>query len=149
LRAPPRARFWDAPANATYVASLLSRRAWLAVDSHAILSSLPGNVGRNQSCFHDQAATFPWRSHALWFLTQMARWGLVDSGLPLRAIAERVYRPDLYAAALAPAGAPIPTMNWKREGEHAADWSLRASPAPIPMAPDLFCDGSAFDPANV
>ncbi len=143
------ARFCDAPANATYVATLLSRRAWLAVDSHAILSSLPGTAGRNRSRFHDHAATYPWRSHALWFLTQMTRWGLIEKGLPLSAIAERIYRPDLYAAALAPTGAPIPTADRKREGEHAADWSLPASPAPIPMGPDLFCDGAVFDPVSV
>ncbi len=143
------ARFCDSPANATYVASLLSRRAWLAVDSHAILSSLPGTVGRNQTRFNDHVATYPWRSHALWFLTQMTRWGLIENGLPLQGIAERIYRPDLYAAALAPTGAPIPAVDRKREGEHATDWSLPASPAPIPMGPDLFCDGATFDPASV
>jgi NitT/TauT family transport system ATP-binding protein/nitrate/nitrite transport system substrate-binding protein len=143
------ARFCYAPANATYVASLLSRRAWLAVDSHAILSSLPGTAGRNQSRFHGSAATYPWRSQALWFLTEMTRWGLIDPGLPLGAIAERVYRPDLYAAALAPVGASIPAMDRKREGEHGVDWSLPASPAPIPMGPDLFCDGAVFDPATI
>ncbi|RBP00951.1 NitT/TauT family transport system ATP-binding protein/nitrate/nitrite transport system substrate-binding protein [Roseiarcus fermentans] len=143
------ARFCDAPANATYVAALLSRRAWLAVDSHAILSSLPGTHGRNETLFHGSAATYPWRSHALWFLTQMTRWGLVEPGLPLRPIAERVYRPDLYAAALAPVGAPIPASDRKREGEHAADWSLPASPAPIPMGPDIFCDGAVFDPETI
>jgi NitT/TauT family transport system ATP-binding protein/nitrate/nitrite transport system substrate-binding protein len=139
------ARFCDVPANASYVASLLSRRAWLAVDSHAILSSLPGTLGRNEQRFHGSAATYPWRSHALWFLSQMARWGLIDRGLPLQAIAERVYRPDLYAAA----GAPIPTTDRKREGEHAAEWSTPAAPAPILMGPDLFCDGAVFDPASV
>jgi ABC-type nitrate/sulfonate/bicarbonate transport system substrate-binding protein len=143
------ARFCDAPANASYVASLLSRRAWLAVNSHAILSSLPGAHGRNESRFQAHAATYPWRSHALWFLAQMRRWGLIDEGLPLGAIAERVYRPDLYAAALAPAGAPIPMSDRKREGEHAADWSLPASPAPIAMRPDQFCDRVVFDPASV
>jgi len=79
----------------------------------------------------------------------MTRWGLIGSGLTLRAIAERVYRPDLYAAALAPAGAPIPSVDWKREGEHAADWSLPASPAPIAMGSDLFCDGAVFDPETI
>jgi two-component system, oxyanion-binding sensor len=143
------ARFCDAPANASYVASLLSRRAWLAVDSHAILSSLPGAHGRKASRFHAHAATYPWRSHALWFLTQMTRWGLIEQGLPLGAIAERVYRPDLYAAALAPADAPIPLSDRKREGEHAADWSLPASPAPIAMGRDTFCDGAVFDPGTV
>jgi NitT/TauT family transport system ATP-binding protein/nitrate/nitrite transport system substrate-binding protein len=143
------ARFCDAAANATYVASLLSRRAWLDVDSHAILSSLPGSAGRNQSRFHGSAATYPSRSQALWFLTEMTRWGLIEKGLPLNAIAERVYRPDLYAAALAPGGAPIPKADRKREGEHAADWSLPASPAAIPMGPDLFCDGVVFDPETI
>jgi len=143
------ARFCDAPANASYVASLLARRAWLAVDSHAILSSLPGTLGRNESRFHASAATYPWRSHALWFLAEMRRWGLIEPGLPIRAIAERVYRPDFYAAALAPGGAPIPTADRKREGGHETDWSLPATPTPIAMSPDLFCDGAVFDPASV
>jgi NitT/TauT family transport system ATP-binding protein/nitrate/nitrite transport system substrate-binding protein len=143
------ARFCDAPANASYVASLLSRRAWLGVDSHAILSSLPGARGRNESRFHAHAATYPWRSHALWFLAEMTRWRLIEKGLSIGAIAERIYRPDLYAAALAPAGAPIPTSDRKREGDHAADWLLPASPAPIAMGPDTFCDGATFDPASV
>ncbi len=79
----------------------------------------------------------------------MTRWGLIEPGLPLVSIAERVYRPDLYAAALSPVGAPIPTADRKREGEHSVDWSLPAAQAPIPMGPDLFCDGAVFDPANV
>ena len=140
------ARFCDAPANGSYVASLLSRRAWLAVDSHAILSSLPGTHGRNEQRFHAHAATYPWRSHALWFLAQMTRWGLIEAGLPLRAIAERVYRPDLYADALALAGAPIPVRDMKREGKHGGPWSLDASPEPIAMGADRFCDGAVFEP---
>ncbi len=57
------ARFCDAPDNSTYVAALLSRRAWLDVDSHAILQSLPGTHGaRNRTRFHAYAATYPWRS---------------------------------------------------------------------------------------
>ncbi len=141
------ARFCDAPANASYLAALLSRRAWLNVDSHAILSSLPGTLGgRTQTRFHSHAATYPWRSQALWFLDQMTRWGLIETGLPLRAIAARVYRPDLYAAALTTIGASIPLSDAKREGGHRTDWSLPASPSPIAMAPDLFCDGVVFDP---
>jgi len=141
------ARFCDAPANASYVAALLSRRAYLDVDGHAILSSLPGTLGgRTQTRFHAHAATYPWRSHALWFLDQMTRWGLIETSPPLRAIAARVYRPDIYEAALAPVGASIPAFDSKPEGGHASQWSLPASPAPIVMAPDLFCDGLVFDP---
>jgi len=79
----------------------------------------------------------------------MRRWGLIEAGLPLQEIARRVYRPDLYADALAPAGAPIPASDMKSEGEHAGAWSLPASPGPIAMGPDLFCDGAVFDPASV
>jgi two-component system, oxyanion-binding sensor len=144
------ARFCDAPNNSTYVAALLSRRAWLGVDSHAILQSLPGALGsRNPARFHANAATYPWRSHALWFLVEMRRWGLIEAGLPLRDIARRVYRPDLYTDALASTGAPIPASDMKTEGEHPSSWSLAASPEPIPMAADLFCDGAVFDPARV
>jgi ABC-type nitrate/sulfonate/bicarbonate transport system substrate-binding protein len=144
------ARFCDAPHNASYVAALLSRRVWLGLDSHAILSSLPGTLGaENRSRFHSHAATFPWRSHALWFLDQMRRWALIEPGQKLRDIAERVYRPDLYAAALTAVGAPIPLTDAKPEGGHAEPWSIAAEPLPIAMAQDLFCDGAVFDPARL
>ena len=144
------ARFCDVPHNASYVAALLSRRAWLGIDSHAILSSLPGTLGaENRSRFHSHAATFPWRSHALWFLDQMTRWRLIEPGHRPRDIAERVYRPDLYAAALTAVGAPIPLADAKPEGGHAEPWPIAAAPGPIAMAPDLFCDGAEFDPARL
>jgi hypothetical protein len=37
----------------------------------------------------------------------------------------------------------------KNEGPHASAWSLPASPQPIAMGLDLFCDGAEFDPADV
>ncbi len=141
------ARFCDAPENATYVASLLSRCPYLNVDSHAILSSLPGTPGgQTRSRFLAQTATFPWRSQALWFLTQMKRWRMIDEATQLRATAESVYRPDLYAAALGPVGAPVPLSAWKVEGGHRHAWKLPAEPAPVEMGADVFCDRVEFDP---
>jgi NitT/TauT family transport system ATP-binding protein/nitrate/nitrite transport system substrate-binding protein len=138
------AQFCDAPENASYVASLLSRRAYLGLDSHAILSSLPGTQGAQAlSRFFAGAATFPWASQGLWFLTQMRRWGLIEAEAPLRDIAARVYRPDLYAQALAPLGAAIPRSPWKPEGGHAEAWVL---PEGVEMGPDVFCDRAVFDP---
>ncbi|MGA2793687.1 MAG: CmpA/NrtA family ABC transporter substrate-binding protein [Roseiarcus sp.] len=149
LRALFRAsKFCDAPENASYTAALLSKKRYLDVSSHAILSSLPGAASIDSaSVFHRGLATYPWRSQALWFLSQLTRWGLLDASLLARAVAERVYRPDVYKAALAPLGAPIPFSEMKREGEHAEAWSLPASPAPVAMGADLFCDGAVFDPA--
>jgi len=144
------ARFCDAPENATYVASLLSRRAYLNVDSHAILSSLPGTQGgQTRSRFFAQTATYPWRSQALWFLAQMKRWGLIEDDTPLRATAESVYRPDLYATALQPIGAPIPLSPWKVEGAHREAWRLPATPVAVEMAADVLCDGVVFDPESL
>jgi NitT/TauT family transport system ATP-binding protein/nitrate/nitrite transport system substrate-binding protein len=140
------ARFCDAPQNAPYVAALLARRGWLGLDSHAILSSLPGGgaAARSVSRFHAHAANYPWRSHALWFLSEMKRWGLIDQKAPAEDLARRVYRPDLYEAALAPVGVAIPLADRKIEGGHAGPWSLPARPAPIAMEADIFCDGAVF-----
>ncbi len=143
------AKFCDAPQNATYTAALLSRRKYLDVDSHAILTSLPGGTlagsRSGKGCvFHRGATTFPWQSHALWFLTQMRRWDLIDARVDLQALAEAVYRPDLYRAAMAPLGEPVPQHNSKPEGAHEAPWTLEACPDPIAMPADRFCDGAVF-----
>jgi hypothetical protein len=100
----------------------------------------------NVSSFYRNAATFPWRSHALWFLREMTRWGLIAPGLDLPHLAARVYRPDLYRAAVAPLGITMPLADVKMEGVHEGPWQLEASPAPMTMGADLFCDGAVFAP---
>lgn len=142
------AQFCDVPENASYTAALLSRQKYLGVDSHAILSSLPGGAiaQNNLSRFFRGAATFPWRSHALWFLEQMARWNLIGD-VDAQSLAARVYRSDLYRAAVAPLGISVPRADSKSEGAHDAPWSLEATPRPIAMGPDSFCDGVVFDGA--
>ncbi len=46
--------------------------------------------------FSRYSANYPWRSHALWMLTQMVRWGQIQQPLDLHKVAERVYRPEFY-----------------------------------------------------
>jgi ABC-type nitrate/sulfonate/bicarbonate transport system substrate-binding protein len=140
------AQFCDAPENASYTGALLSRHKYLGVDSHAILSSLPGGAiaPDNLSCFWRGAATFPWRSHALWFLHQMARWDLIGN-IDVQALAARVYRSDLYRAAVAPLGISVPLTDSKSEGAHDKGWQLEAAPHAIAMAPDNFCDHAIFE----
>jgi len=144
------AQFCDAPENASYTGALLSRRRYLDVDSHAILSSLPGGAiaQDNVSRFWRHAAMFPWRSHAQWFLHQMARWNMTGA-VDIPALATRVYRPDLYRAAVAPLGVSVPRADAKLEGAHGSDWHLDAAPAPVAMGADRFCDGAVFDPGTV
>ncbi|WP_051335660.1 CmpA/NrtA family ABC transporter substrate-binding protein [Methylocapsa acidiphila] len=144
------AKFCDSPENASYTAALLSRRRYLDVDPHAILAGLPGGTAPDKGCiFYRGAATFPWRSHGLWFLSETRRWGLIDESVDLRALAERVYRPDLYRTAVMQLGEAAPLADWKREGVYDDAWQVEATPAPIEMPADSFCDGAVFDPAAV
>ena len=146
IRALARAgRFCDAEENASYTGALLSRQKYLNVDSHAILSSLPGGAVRQQnlSRFWKDAAMFPFVSQARWFLEQMVRWNLIGA-CDTAALAAQVYRPDLARAALAPKGVALPLSDAKDEGGHDTPWSLDGAPAPIPMGPDGFCDGRVF-----
>jgi NitT/TauT family transport system ATP-binding protein/nitrate/nitrite transport system substrate-binding protein len=145
------AQFCDEPGNASYTGALLSRQKYLDVDSHAILSSLPGGAiaSANLSHFWRQAAMFPWLSQAQWFLEQMARWKLIPAAVDRPALAAQVYRPDLYRAAVASLGVSTPLIDAKAEGAHQASWTLDAAPAAIAMAPDNFCDGAVFQPHGV
>jgi NitT/TauT family transport system ATP-binding protein/nitrate/nitrite transport system substrate-binding protein len=141
LRAGPAC---DDPAGAADLAALLAGPDWVGVPADLVAASLPGGAGGDvdRSTFAAHAAAFPWRSHARWFTTQMARW----HSLPADAVerAERAYRPDLYAQAARAVGQPVPLADRKPEGAHRAPWSLTAEPAPIPMEPDVFCDEARF-----
>jgi two-component system, oxyanion-binding sensor len=148
------AAFCDDPANAPEVALLLSQHKYLGLPAEIIQTSLPGAASRRSqtafanadvSVFFANAANFPWRSHAQWFLREMRRWGYLDAEAGLDA-ATAIFRPELYAQAARSLGLPVPTADGKTEGQHAGPWLLPALPAPIPMGPDSFLDGVRFDP---
>ena len=148
------AAYCDQPAHAPEVAAILAQPHYLDLPAEIIATSLPGaDVRRAEarqpdadtSVFFANAANFPWRSHALWFLQQMRRWGYVGSGVEL-ANACASFRPDLYANAAASIGLPVPSATAKSEGRHAETWSLPAAPLPIAMGPDRFLDGAYFAP---
>jgi two-component system, oxyanion-binding sensor len=138
------AQFCDNPANAEGIAAILAQDNYLAVERAAIRASLPDD-GSGRSVFFANAANFPWISHAAWFLAKMAQWGYLGQEVDRAALAESVYRPDLFRAAAAKIGLSVPTDDSKIEGAHDAPWLLDATPAPIPMGPDLFCDGRIFE----
>jgi nitrate/nitrite transport system substrate-binding protein len=58
--------------------------------------------------FRDGAASFPYLSDGMWFLTQHRRWGLLKDDPDYLAIAKKVNRIDLYKEAAALAKAPVP-----------------------------------------
>jgi NitT/TauT family transport system ATP-binding protein/nitrate/nitrite transport system substrate-binding protein len=139
------ARYCDAPSNAGEVAGILSQARYLGQDIDAIKAALPGGSAPSRaSVFQANAANFPFRSHAQWFLHEMARWHYLDPAVDARAVAEMVYRPDLYASAAQAVGLAVPIIDRKPEGAHDVAWQLEAQPEPIAMGADRFCDGKIF-----
>jgi ABC-type nitrate/sulfonate/bicarbonate transport system substrate-binding protein len=90
----------DLPEEAPMIAALLADPNGLRLPEAACIASLPGGSGGELIRFHAREAWFPAHAHALWFLGQMRRWGWLDDQIDLDALAGRVYRPDLLAAAV-------------------------------------------------
>lgn len=141
------AQYCDAPDNAAAVAEVLARPDYFDMPANLLRASLPGAAAPSR--FFAHAATFPWHSHAMWFLSQMTRWGYLAATADYAGIAAASYRPDLYAVAARELGVAVPRETSKREGAHAEPWLADATPAPIAMEPDLFCDHAVFDPESV
>lgn len=156
VRALISAAAWaDEPENRPALATLLSGPDYVDAPEAVVRRSLVGApahppAGEGQASdyiiFSRYAAGFPWRSHALWFLTQMVRWGQIGPEVDIRAVAEAVYRPDIYRKAAEDLGAPAPLVDVKAEGNHGEPWVLEEATKPISMAPDTFLDGRIFDP---
>jgi nitrate/nitrite transport system substrate-binding protein len=74
-------------------------------------------------------ASFPFKSHDLWFLVENQRWGKLPMNLNRGATIAKVNRADIWRAAAAKVGGvPIPPSD-SRGVEH-------------------FFDGKSFDPGN-
>jgi len=95
--------------------------------------------------FFRQAATFPWRSQAAWFVAQMIRWGQIEKLPDLEGIIDSVYRPDLHREIAADLQLAAPAVDWKVEGRHDNAWTLEQATEPIPMSADRFLDRQPFD----
>jgi ABC-type nitrate/sulfonate/bicarbonate transport system substrate-binding protein len=147
LRALIRAGVWaDAAEHRRELAAMLARPEYIGAPEPVIaelLTDAPQGL-----VYHRHAASFPWRSHAAWFASQMLRWGQAAPAPDLPAGAQAVYRPDLYRRAALALGVSAPMEDAKPEGAHAAAWVLPGSNGPIAMAADGFCDGRAFEPAQ-
>ncbi|MEQ8445961.1 MAG: CmpA/NrtA family ABC transporter substrate-binding protein [Pelagibacterium sp.] len=156
IRAITRAARWCGdPANHDTLADILAREDRLGVAAPILTRALSGrlDLGGNQtfevSDFFipfERAANFPWISHALWFYAQMVRWGQVAHSADNVARVTATYRPDIYRAALAGQGIPVPAANAKVEGALTEPTALGAMAGTLILGPDGFFDGTQFDP---
>ncbi|RWD70062.1 CmpA/NrtA family ABC transporter substrate-binding protein [Mesorhizobium sp.] len=152
------ARWCQEPANRGELAALMAKPAFLgqpeAIQMPALTGRLQlgGGVERRVKDFFlpfDKAANFPWKSHALWFYTQMVRWGQLPHTPQNLAIARDCYRPDLYRSALKPLGVALPGANAKVEGALKVATPVGSAGASLVLGPDGFFDGQIFDPDRI
>jgi nitrate/nitrite transport system substrate-binding protein len=152
------ARWLDAHEHRPEAVDILARPAYVNASKELIEMSMTGTFryGPDEdpvalpdfNCFFRFAASFPWRSHAEWFITQMLRWGQIEEPIDIVAAAARVYRPDLYREAAEALGLAVPSIDLKPEGGHARGWTLMDATLPLAMGADRFFDGMTFDPAD-
>lgn len=142
------------PGNRERLADTLAEPQYLGMAPDILLRGLEGRViaGHAQDdfmLFEARAANFPWRSHALWFYSQMARWGQINHSANGAQTAADTYRPDLYRAALRDHGVALPGASAKVEGALRETLYVPAAGGRIALGPDGFFDGVIFDPDRV
>lgn len=143
------------PCNHAELADILSSKSYVDRPAQWMLHGLSGAldigggaVRRVDDFFvpFAKAATFPWKSHALWFYSQMVRWGQVPHTQANADIARETYRPDLYRSALKALGVALPAANAKVEGALIEPTPVGSAGASLTLGPDGFFDGALFDP---
>ncbi|MEL7155964.1 MAG: CmpA/NrtA family ABC transporter substrate-binding protein, partial [Actinomycetota bacterium] len=114
LRAIIRAQQWldeDDNANREAAVEILARPEYVGADFDVIAASMTGvftfergdtRPAPDFNIFFREFAGYPFYSDAVWYLTQMRRWGQIDTDQTdewYASTAASVYRPDLYLTA--------------------------------------------------
>jgi len=98
-------------ANRPEAVKILSQSNYVGADYKVIANSMTGTFEYEKgdkravpdfNVFFRYNATYPYYSDAIWYLTQMRRWGQISeekSDAWYKEVAAKVYRPDIYQAA--------------------------------------------------
>ncbi|ALN71175.1 CmpA/NrtA family ABC transporter substrate-binding protein [Aureimonas sp. AU20] len=132
----------DKMENKKELAEIVAKRAWFNVPAKDIVKRLSGeyDYGNGRPVvensphimkFWRDHASYPFKSHDLWFLTEDQRWGYLSMGADTKAMVEAVNREDIWRAAA------------RELGVAAADM-----PEGTSRGVETFFDGKSFDPAN-
>jgi len=108
------AKWADAEENRAEVARIVADKSYVNTDIVVIegrlKSEYDNGIGKKWKDAHamrfynDGAASFPWVSDGMWFMTQHKRWGLLKEDPDYLAIAQKVNRIDIYQDAAAMVG---------------------------------------------
>ncbi len=131
----------DKDANKAEMCEIVGRRDWLKVPVEDILGRSQGSfdygdqrkveASPHAMKFWRDYASYPFKSHDLWFLTEHARWGMLPADADRKALVDAVNREDIWRAA-------------------AADLAVPAAEIPTSTSRGIetFFDGKKFDPAE-
>ncbi|GAL25882.1 nitrate ABC transporter nitrate-binding protein [Vibrio variabilis] len=98
-------------ANREEAVKILAKSAYVGADAEVIANSMTGTFEYEKgdkrdvpdfNVFFRHNATYPYYSDAIWYLTQMRRWGQIADSQDdewYMNIAKEVYRPDIYQQA--------------------------------------------------
>jgi len=137
MRAVIEASQWnDKLENRPRMAEVVGQPQYVNASKEVILGRMLGDYdygdGRKEKdpyymTFFDRQATFPLKSHGLWWLSQFRRWGMVKEPPDYKKVVDRVHRSDIYREVAKDMGIETPREDVKKE--------------------TLF-DGVTFDPAD-
>ncbi|ACK68318.1 nitrate transport protein [Rippkaea orientalis PCC 8801] len=142
LKAVLEAQQWcDKPENHQEMCEIVAQDKWFKVPVEDIIGRIHGTIdygdGRKVENpdiamkFWKDNASYPYKSHDLWFLTEDMRWGYIPADTDTKTLVDKVNRSDLWkeaAKAIKVADAEIPTSDSR--------------------GVETFFDGVKFDPAN-
>ena len=107
-----RAGKWlDTPGNRKEAVKILSMSQYVGADEAVLANSMTGTFEFEKgdkrempdfNVFYRYNATYPFYSDAVWFLTQMRRWGQIPDTKPVEWYAKKakdIYRPDIWKKA--------------------------------------------------
>ncbi|MBY5765317.1 CmpA/NrtA family ABC transporter substrate-binding protein [Rhizobium laguerreae] len=127
--------------NKAEMADILGKRQWFNVPTKDVLGRLKGDInygnGREAKAtdlymkFWKDGASYPFKSHDTWFMTENIRWGNLPASTDVKALVNQVNREDIWREAA------------KDLGVAAAD-----IPASSSRGKETFFDGKVFDPEN-
>ena len=147
------------PSSLEHNAAILARAEFLDAPPARILRAISDHIllvrGTRPQHIPDfmfqyrQAANFPWVSQAAWLYSQMVRWDRVRFSARDLGRAQRVFRPDVYRAALAGSEAPLPGASSKIEGAIGDTIGVGSTQGRLELGADRFFDGRAFDPDHI
>ncbi|MDH7803520.1 MULTISPECIES: CmpA/NrtA family ABC transporter substrate-binding protein [unclassified Rhizobium] len=140
LMAVMEAQQWcDGMDNKEEMSTILGKRQWFNVPPKDILGRLKGNINYGngrvlentglQMKFWQDHASYPFRSHDSWFITENIRWGKFAPDTDVKALVAKVNREDI----------------WR---EAAKDLGVSDIPASASRGKETFFDGKVFDPEN-